>query len=110
MASLFFYIFFSLSQPISNIKLTIGTNPDAHGHDIGAHSSHGPEGTHHTELQITAESSDVESNGNQEGKEGIKAGFTFDESVLAQMVGVGILEFGVLLHRCGKFILWLDDD
>ena len=26
----------------------------------------------------------------------------FDESVLAQMVGVGILEFGVILHRYGK--------
>ena len=75
---------------------------DAHGHGIGGHSSHGPEGNHQTELQTTAEkepnSSDIESNGNQGGKEA----FTFDDSVLAQMVGVGILEFGVLLHRCDK--------
>ena len=69
-----------------------------HGHGIGAHSSHGPEETTHQ-----TESSDVESNGKE-------AAFTFDESVLAQMVGVGILEFGVILHRCVKILLMLNDD
>jgi len=74
----------------------IGQRYDAHGHGIGVHSSHGPEGTHQTEEQTSAGSSDIESNGNQKGKEA--EDFTFDDGVLAQMVGVGILEFGVLLH------------
>ena len=96
----FFFFFPSLSQPISNFKKLTKKNSDAHGHSVGTHSSHGPE-THQTELQATADkepnSSDIESHasGNDEA-------FTFDESILAQMVGVGILEFGVLLHRCGK--------
>jgi hypothetical protein len=110
MASFFFYPYIAT---ISN--LTIGTTPDVHGHGIGAHASHGPEGTQ-TDLQASTiekkqSSSDIESQANQpptssdhhdkgEGKDG----FNFDDSVLAQMVGVGILEFGVLLHRCGKFI------
>jgi zinc transporter 1/2/3 len=84
----------------------IGLSYDAHGHGIGAHSSHGPEGVQ-TELQVTAEkdpsSSDIESNGNQrpfssDPKNEDKESFNFDDNVLAQMVGVGILEFGVLLH------------
>ena len=70
-------------------------------HGIGVHSSHGPGGEHKIELPTSDASSDIESKGKEEGKE---AAFIFDEGVLAQMIGVGILEFGVILHRCGKFI------
>ena len=56
---------------------------------------------HQTELPTSDASSDIESKGNKEGKE---AAFICDEGVLAQMIGVGILELGLILHRCGKFI------
>jgi hypothetical protein len=64
----FFYIL-PYPNTINNIKTNNWNNPDVHGHGIEVHSSHGPEGTHQTEEQISAGSSDIESNSNQEGKE-----------------------------------------
>lgn len=82
-----------------------------HGHGLGSHSAHGPERSGQCAVQETAEkapsASDIETqvkDGSTFNGEGNNA-FSFDEDVLAQIVGVGILEFGVLLHRSAKFIL-----
>lgn len=67
---------------------------DAHGHAFGSHAAHGPEGT--TDLTdqsfpASGEKTDVEDN---MGRNNV-----FDNSLLTQLIGVGILEFGVVLHR-----------
>lgn len=61
------------------------TLTDAHGHGIGSHAAHGPEGASEDEKSM----SDLEAS--QPGH--------FDDSAMAQIIGVFILEFGVLLHR-----------
>jgi zinc transporter 1/2/3 len=58
---------------------------DAHGHHGGSHAAHGPEG------------SLVESAGERE--KGNVPGQTDSDSAMARIVGVAILEFGVMLHR-----------
>ncbi|KAG8220816.1 Zinc/iron permease [Butyriboletus roseoflavus] len=63
----------------------LGIKQDPHGHGIGSHATHGPEGADSDE-KLT--SSDLE--GAQSGD--------FDDSAMAQVIGVFILEFGVLLH------------
>lgn len=68
---------------------------DPHGHGIGSHAAHGPEGA---DLDDKLTSSDVE--GAQSGH--------FDDSAMAQIIGVFILEFGVLLHRYVHFSPWVN--
>ena len=66
---------------------------DPHGHGAGgAHAAHGPEGTFD---QIPAEkfeskmdTTDLES----------QPTWTIDDSAMAQILGIAILEFGVTLH------------
>jgi len=73
-------------------------NPDAHGHGVGSHSAHGPERfdqTSEPRAEKEASNSDVETGNN---------GFNFDDNALAQIIGVAILEFGVVLHRCGSIL------
>jgi hypothetical protein len=67
--------------------------PDAHGHGPGthAHAAHGPEG----ELSVH-EAPTNEKDGNVEDLE-LQADLL--DTAAAQIIGVGILEFGVLLHR-----------
>ncbi|KAF9070007.1 ZIP-like iron-zinc transporter [Rhodocollybia butyracea] len=99
----------------------IGMHHDAHGHDIGSHAAHGPEGN----MMDSAASStgavleDVEafpdssssvsqtmrphSEKDQSGKEGHHQqpsphSHQILDSAISQVVGVGILEFGVVLH------------
>ncbi|KAF9218627.1 ZIP-like iron-zinc transporter [Gyrodon lividus] len=73
----------------------LGIKHDAHGHGIGAHAAHGPEG-------ISTQSTPLEGNSAYEKDvSDIEASHThanYDSSALAQIVGVFILEFGVLLH------------
>ncbi|KAI5995056.1 Zinc/iron permease [Pisolithus albus] len=66
----------------------LGIVHDAHGHGVGSHAAHGPE-TFDDKNTSTRDGSDLEM-GNE--------GPTMDENVLAQLIGVFILEFGVLLH------------
>lgn len=79
-------------------------NSDAHGHGIGSHISHGPEGLPQT-VEKEPSASDIENNNSSSEGEGSK-GFHFDDSVLAQVIGVAILEFGVILHRSAKVIVF----
>jgi zinc transporter 1/2/3 len=71
----------------------IGKAHAVHGHGIDAHLSH------NSVVEDTVEkpsASDVEKSASS-SEEG-HAAFTFDDNVLAQIIGVAILEFGVLLH------------
>lgn len=61
------------------------TSIDPHGHGMGSLAAHGSEGA----CEEKASASDEESS----------LSGSFDESAMAQVVGVFILEFGVLLHR-----------
>ncbi|KAF8817477.1 ZIP-like iron-zinc transporter [Phlegmacium glaucopus] len=71
----------------------IGKAHDAHGHGLGSHAAHGPEPFNQT-TEPTANketsSSDIET--------ADKNGPKFDDNALAQIIGVAILEFGVVLH------------
>ncbi|KAJ7763669.1 ZIP-like iron-zinc transporter [Mycena maculata] len=68
----------------------IGLRHDPHGHYTGSHAAHGPEGAR----TPPKESIDVE-----EQLEGHHHHLThLDDSASAQIVGIAILEFGVLLH------------
>ncbi|KAG6374854.1 Zinc/iron permease [Boletus reticuloceps] len=62
----------------------LGIKPDVHGYGVGSHAAHGPEGKSEDEKSA----SDLEAS--DPGH--------FDDSAMAQVLGVFILEFGVLLH------------
>ncbi|VDB99924.1 unnamed protein product [Peniophora sp. CBMAI 1063] len=74
---------------------------DAHGHGLGGHSAHGPESGHspepsdlerqQQEAAIKAKIDDSESALSQDTAEAM-------HSALAQIIGIAILEFGVVLH------------
>lgn len=83
---------------------------DAHGHQHGGHAAHGPEGLLvASESQRQKRTSDVESlgtektehNPHQHGDE------TFLDAGLAHVLGIAILEFGVVLHRCVLSVCYL---
>ncbi|KAG9312726.1 ZIP-like iron-zinc transporter [Chiua virens] len=62
----------------------LGIQHDAHGHGVGSHAAHGPEGAFEEQKSMaTLETSPTNH---------------FDDSAAAQIIGVFILEFGVLLH------------
>jgi solute carrier family 39 (zinc transporter), member 1/2/3 len=66
---------------------------DTHGHKAGGtHAAHGPEGSN-DQLPPTKESKMVFSDLEEQPT------WTIDDSALAQIVGIAILEFGVTLHR-----------
>jgi hypothetical protein len=67
--------------------LTNSALVDAHGHGVGSHTAHGPEGY---SPKSDSEKSDLEASQNPED---------FDHAALAQVLGIAILEFGVVLHR-----------
>jgi zinc transporter 1/2/3 len=63
---------------------------DAHGHDTGgSHAAHGPEGDLVTEKQVPR-------SGDLEAMNHLK---DVADSASAQIIGIAILEFGVVLHR-----------
>jgi hypothetical protein len=72
---------------------------DAHGHAVGSHSAHGPEGEGQPRspewsgADITYEKKGVED------VEALQKQKDIDDSAAAQIIGVFILEFGVILHR-----------
>lgn len=70
---------------------------DAHGHNSGSHAAHGPEGTLTDRKEATG-SDDLES-GSKHGHDH-DHDHEHDNTAFAQIIGVGILEFGVVLHRC----------
>ena len=71
---------------------------DPHGHGIGSHAAHGPEG----EDQRGAELGDEEKSYDKQKAddiESLRLSSNMDETAAAQILGVFILEFGVVLHR-----------
>ncbi|KAF8239348.1 ZIP zinc/iron transport family [Tricholoma matsutake] len=71
----------------------LGLQYDAHGHKTGSHAAHGPEGSFdhlppNSKLESKMDSTDVEG----------QPTWTIDDSALAQIIGIAILEFGVTLH------------
>lgn len=74
------------------------TITDPHGHGLNGHAAHGPE----TSSQKTATGKNVDEKGSdlESAAEEEHAPRTWGKDTATQVVGVAILEFGVLLHRC----------
>ncbi|KAJ3784167.1 ZIP-like iron-zinc transporter [Lentinula aff. detonsa] len=71
----------------------IGVHHDAHGHDTGSHAAHGPEGNiSNTSKDVEASPSDMISSKSDEHQHRVL------DSAISQVIGVAILEFGVVLH------------
>ncbi|KAF4593376.1 high-affinity Zn(2+) transporter zrt1 [Pleurotus pulmonarius] len=66
----------------------LGLRHDPHGHNVGSHVSHGPEGELINDVEKTK--ADVESQDSSNPR--------YTESTMTQIIGVAILEFGVTLH------------
>ncbi|KAI0046478.1 Zinc/iron permease [Auriscalpium vulgare] len=112
----FIFIVELLAFRIGTAKLKkLGISHDAHGHGVGAHSAHGPEGNPEgsratvdadTEPEISVD--DIESVNKHKGEQLEEVRHhhddhhhgegDHDDSAAAQVIGVGILEFGVILH------------
>jgi solute carrier family 39 (zinc transporter), member 1/2/3 len=89
---------------------------DAHGHGLGGHAAHGPEGTgtpanrpSNSDLELDVEKADTKGQGPSTQSSSHSHSHTHShshnhgsghlgDSALAQLVGIAILEFGVLLH------------
>jgi len=74
----------------------IGKKHDTHGHGLPSHAAHGPEpGT-----PVPAASSTPKGSIEQDVNKLEKANFdsVLDDSIATQIIGVAILEFGVVLH------------
>ncbi|KAG2367991.1 ZIP-like iron-zinc transporter [Suillus spraguei] len=68
----------------------LGVKHDAHGHGLGAHAAHGPEGgIRNDDLNSEKTTEDIESAHDHKHP---------DLGAAGQVIGVFILEFGVLLH------------
>ncbi|KAJ7774041.1 ZIP-like iron-zinc transporter [Mycena metata] len=68
----------------------LGINHDPHGHNVGGHAAHGPEGS---PSELTKSVDDIEEQGPNHKMRG-----HLDDSAAAQIIGIAILEFGVLFH------------
>lgn len=66
----------------------LGLEHDAHGHAAGSHAAHGPEAG----LEMSSTEKD------EKQSLDVESGEIITDTVAAQIIGVGILEFGVILH------------
>ncbi|KAJ7509687.1 ZIP-like iron-zinc transporter [Mycena galericulata] len=71
----------------------IGLHHDPHGHFTGSHAAHGPEGSQTSPKENVVDVEEQRHDHHHHG--GLKH---LDDSASAQIVGIAILEFGVLLH------------
>ncbi|KAI0076574.1 ZIP-like iron-zinc transporter [Panus rudis PR-1116 ss-1] len=75
----------------------IGLSHDAHGHGIGGHAAHGPEGNEGAITYLPEEkektSDDIESA--HQHKLAVQSAM---DALATQLIGIAILEFGVVLH------------
>lgn len=83
---------------------SIGISHDAHGHGMGGgHAAHGPEGAQDREVLTNKTDVDVDSekSARRDAEMAVldNTPSSVVDSVATQIIGVGILEFGVLLHR-----------
>ncbi|KAF8967704.1 ZIP-like iron-zinc transporter [Flammula alnicola] len=76
----------------------LGKTHDAHGHSLGSHAAHGPEATFNSTLpppsKTHSNASDTESAPRIEHEHDHE----FEDTISTQIIGIGILEFGVVLH------------
>ncbi|KAG6861081.1 hypothetical protein C0995_004180 [Termitomyces sp. Mi166 len=72
----------------------LGIAYDPHGHDIGSHAAHGPEPNEVVSHEVSAQEK-AHSQGDVESQD--YGGVTVDNAA-AQIIGVAILEFGIILH------------
>ncbi|KAI0316008.1 ZIP-like iron-zinc transporter [Amylostereum chailletii] len=115
MGSIFFiFIIELLAFRVGTAQLKrLGVQYDVHGHGVGGHSAHGPEArpaTSEDDIAMETASEDVENQlsfSEKEHAEGAghvhthgreRHDHTMDDSAIAQVLGVAILEFGVMLH------------
>ncbi|KAG6337374.1 hypothetical protein ID866_1697 [Astraeus odoratus] len=73
---------------------SLGVVHDPHGHGVGSHAAHGPEPL----IPDARFMKDSQSQFEKTDLEAANRNLTLDENALGQIVGVFILEFGVLLH------------
>ncbi|EGN96717.1 hypothetical protein SERLA73DRAFT_140426 [Serpula lacrymans var. lacrymans S7.3] len=72
----------------------LGIKHDPHGHNVGSHAAHGPESQH-----VKGDSGDDRNSEKlQSDEEALRQQKSLDDSAVAQVIGIFILEFGVLLH------------
>lgn len=73
---------------------SIGIKHDAHGHGMAGMAAHGPEGD--------ADAANSEKGSGRDAEIALleESPISVVDSPLTQIIGVMILEFGVLLHRC----------
>jgi hypothetical protein len=72
---------------------------DAHGHAVGSHSAHGPEGEGKPRSPEWSGADVTYAKQGVEDVEALQKQRDIDDSAAAQIIGVFILEFGVILHR-----------
>jgi len=75
----------------------LGIQHDPHGHVVGSHASHGPEGGMSANAAEETEFSKSKESESERGS--IQSTPSTLDSAWAQVIGVGILEHGVVLHR-----------
>ncbi|KAF9480530.1 ZIP-like iron-zinc transporter [Pholiota conissans] len=76
----------------------LGKTHDAHGHSLGSHAAHGPEGVINPPTKVESNiSADVESARNSIPQQH-EHDHDFEDNASTQMIGIAILEFGVVLH------------
>lgn len=90
---------YGMSTPVTPSS---STDPfsDAHGHGVGGgHASHGPESSTHNcdVLQRQLQGDAIKSKVDTESVSSVGTEAMY--SALAQIIGICILEFGVVLHR-----------
>ena len=73
---------------------------DAHGHGPGDESHGGHHAAHGPEPQNKPADKDSDRDSTDAEKGLSRPSNSLDDSASAQIIGVAILEFGVLLHRC----------
>jgi zinc transporter 1/2/3 len=72
---------------------------DPHGHHVGSHAAHGPEGDNQTPDTEWTDGKTTYEKQSVDDIEALQRQKDMDESAAAQIIGVFILEFGVILHR-----------
>lgn len=80
------------------LHISLSEKKDAHGHSHGSHAAHGPESSYMQSGQIADKDQSLDIEETAQAPEHAH-GHGFEDSITTQIIGVGILEFGVLLHR-----------
>jgi zinc transporter 1/2/3 len=79
---------------------SIGQKHDTHGHSLGSHAAHGPEATFSApDNAVNKAEKEGSTSSDVESATHVRAHATsVSDNVLTQIIGVAILEFGVVLH------------